>query len=246
MARRPSAAQRPAPRKAAPPLEPPPRKPPPPPKPAEVEIFEEVEQGSEEWINLRLGVPTASNFSLIMADAKDGEASKTRARYMHMLAGEILTGRPAEGKIITAAMQRGKDMEPEARQHYLDRHFVEMRHVGFIRRRLPSGRFAGCSPDALLGDRKALEIKTMAPDLMIERLEKGAGMPPEHKAQVQGTMWVGDLEECDLLLFYSGMPIAPKFTCIRDDHYIRELANAVEIFEFETRRLVEKIRSMGS
>lgn len=246
MARR--AAERPAPRKAAPPLERPVRKEPPAPVvvPNAVEIFDEVEQGSEEWINLRLGVPTASNFALIMADGQDGEASKTRARYMRMLAGEILTGRPAEGKIITAAMQRGRDMEPEARQHYLDRHFVDLRQVGFIRRRLPSGRFAGCSPDAMIGDRKALEIKTLAPDLMIERLEKGAGMPPEHKAQVQGTMWVGDLEEVDLLLFYSGFPVAPKFTCWRDDHYIRELANAVEIFEFETRRLVEKIRRMGS
>lgn len=245
MARR--AAERPAPRKAPPPLEPPPRKVKvaPAPPPAVVEIFEEVEQGSEEWFNLRLGVPTASCFSLIMADGRDGEASKARARYQRMLAGEILTGRAAEGKIITAAMQRGREMEPEARQHYLDRHFVDLRQVGFIRRRLPSGRYAGCSPDALIGTRKALEIKTMAPDLMIERLEKGAGMPPEHKAQVQGTMWVGDLEEVDLLLFYSGMPVAPKFTCQRDEHYIRELANAVEIFEFETRRLVEKIRRMG-
>lgn len=244
MARR--AAERPAPRKAAPPLERPARKAPPPPPPAVVEVFEEVEQGSEEWVNLRLGVPTASNFALVMADAKDGEASKTRARYMRMLAGEILTGRPAEGKIITAAMQRGRDMEPEARQHYLDRHFVDLRQVGFIRRRLPSGRYAGCSPDALIGDRKALEIKTMAPDLMIERLEKGAGMPPEHKAQCQGTLWIGDFQEVDLLLFYSGFPVAPKFTVMRDETYIRELANAVEIFEFETRRLVEKIRRMGS
>lgn len=244
MARR--AAERPAPRKAAPPLERPARKAPPPPPPAEVEIFEEVEQGSEEWINLRLGVPTASNFALIMADAKDGEASKTRTRYMRMLAGEILTGRPAEGKIITAAMQRGRDMEPEARQHYLDRHFVDLRQVGFIRRRLPSGRFAGCSPDALIGDRKALEIKTMEPSLLIERLEKGAGMPPEHKAQVQGTLWVADLEEVDLLLFYSGFPVAPKYTCQRDENYIRQLANAVEVFEYETRKLVEKIRRMGA
>ena len=214
-------------------------------KAAIIEIFENVEQGSEEWLMLRLGVPTASNFSIMMASGTDGEASKTRAKLMRVMAGEILTGRPGEGKIVTAAMQRGKDMEQEARQHYIDTHFAEVRQVGFMRRKLPSGRYVGCSPDALIGDRKALEIKTMAPDLMIERLEKGAGMPTEHRAQVHGTMWVGDLSEVDLLLFYSGMPVAPKFTVKRDNTFIAEISRAVEIFEFETRQLVDKIRRMA-
>ena len=215
-----------------------------PPQPA-VEIFEDIEQGSDEWFQLRLGIPTASNFATMMASGKDGGESKTRRDLMYRLAGEILTGKPSEGAFKSAAMQRGNDMEAEARQHYIDTHFADVRQVGFIRRKLPSGRYAGCSPDALIGDKKALELKTMAPHLMIERLVNGAGMPPEHRAQIQGTMWVGDLEEVDLLLFYSGMPVAPKFTVRRDDTYIKQISNAVEIFEYETRMLVEKIRKMA-
>lgn len=210
-----------------------------------VEIIEDVEQQSPEWLQLRLGIPTASNFSIIMADGRDGEASKTRAKYMRQLAGEIMTGRPAEGKIKTAAMQRGNDMEPEARDYYARTAFTEVRRVDFIRRRLPSGRYAGASPDGLIGPRKALEIKTMAPDALIERLEKGAGMPPEHRAQVHGTMWLGDLEEVDLLLFYSGMPVNPRFTVVRDEAFIKEISNAVEIFDHETNKLVQKIKAMG-
>jgi YqaJ-like viral recombinase domain len=206
-----------------------------------IEIFDDIEQGSDEWFQIRLGVPTASNFGIMM---RDGDA-KTRAKLMRVMAGEILTGRAGEGKIVTAAMQRGKDMEEEARQHYLDTHFAELRRVGFIRRKLPSGRYVGCSPDALIGTKKALEIKTMAPDLMIERLERGAGLPPEHRPQVQGTMWVADLASVDLMLFYSGMPFAPKFTVFRDETYIAEIARAVEVFDYETRMLVEKIRKMG-
>jgi len=228
-------------------VSPPPPKPAPAPvAPAEVEQFWDIEQGSDEWFAIRLGVPTASNFRVMMATGRDDEESKTRARLMRVLAGEILTGAPAEGKIITAAMERGKDMEDEARAYYERRRFVDVRRIGFIRRRLPSGRWVGCSPDGMIGDRKALEIKTMAPDLMIERLERGAGMPPEHRAQVQGTMWVADLEEVDLQLFYRGMPVNPVFTLRRDETYIREIARAVEIFEFETRQLVEKIRRMGA
>jgi hypothetical protein len=211
-----------------------------------VEIFEDVEQGSVEWFSLRLGIPTASNFGVIMAQGKDGEASIGRARLMRVLAGEILTGRPGEGKIITAAMQRGKDMEPEAFDQYTRRHFEEIRRIGFMRRKLPNGRYVGASPDGLIGTRKALEIKTMAPDLMIERLERGAaGMPPEHRPQVHGTMWVGDLAEVDLILFYSGMPITPKYTIRRDDTYIAQIARAVEVFDFEIHKLVEKIRRMA-
>lgn len=181
-----------------------------------------------------------------MAQGIDGEASKTRTRYMRVLAGEILTGRPGEGKLVTAAMQRGKDMEPEARDHYLKTRFDDLEEVGFIRRKLPSGRYVGASPDGLLKKRrKALEIKTMQPDLMIERLERGAGAPTEHRPQVHGTMAVGDLDEVDLLIFYSGMPVAPLFTFQRDPTYIREIQRAVEVFDFELHQLVEKIRRMG-
>lgn len=210
-----------------------------------IEIIEDIEQNSPEWFEIRRGIPTASNFSIIMASGRDGDESKTRAQYMRMLAGEILTGRPAEGKIMTAAMQRGKDMEPEAREHYLATRFVDIRQVGFMRRKLPSGRYFGASPDGLIGARKALEIKTMRPDLIIERLERGAGGMTEHRPQVQGTMLVGDLEEVDLMIFFSGMPVAPTATIYRDNTYCNEIRRAVEVFDFELNQLVEKIRRMS-
>ena len=42
-------------------------------------------------------------------------------------------------------------------------------------------------------------------------LVKGSAMPPEHRWQVHGTMFVGDLDKVVLSLFYRGMPVAPKF-----------------------------------
>lgn len=212
-----------------------------------VEVFPEIEQGSPEWFELRLGIPTASNFAMVTRDAD----SKTRRGYMHKLAGEILTGQPAEGKIKTAAMQRGHDMEPEARDHYAKTNIVKIDRVGFIRRLLPSGRYAGSSPDGLMEPRKGtwrkgLEIKTMAPDIMIGLLERGAALPPEHRWQVYGTMWVADLEEVDLMLYYRNMPVAPKFTVARNEAAIKEISDAVEVFDHELNNLVKKIRAMGS
>lgn len=206
------------------------------------EVFPDIEQGSPEWVQLRLGIPTASNFAMIM---RDGDA-KTRTEYMRKLAGEVMTGRPAEGKIVTAAMDRGNQMEPEARDHYSRKNFVTLERVGFIRRKLPSGRYVGCSPDGLIGRRsKGLEIKTMAPHLMIQRLESGAGMPPDHRWQVYGTMWIASLDEVDLMLFYSGMPVAPQFTVKRDEKVIKEISDSAEVFDHELHKLVKKIRGMG-
>lgn len=209
-----------------------------------IEIFDEVEQGSEEWNALRLGVPTASNFRIMMASGVGGDESKQREELKRKLAGEILTGRVAEGKIQTAAMLRGNEMEPAARAYYARTNLVNLRRVGFIRRRIPSGAWVGCSPDALISETKALEIKTMAPHLLIERLERGSSAPSEHRAQIHGTMWIADLKAVDLLLYYEGMPVNPRFTIYRDETYIREIARAVEIFEYEVRMLVEKIKRM--
>jgi hypothetical protein len=212
----------------------------------EIEVFADVEQGSPEWWALRLGIPTASRFAAVCATGKDGTVagSLTRSKLMRVLAGEILTGEPSE-QFTTAAMDRGNAMEAEARDYYARTHFAELTRVGFIRRRLPSGRFVGCSPDSLVGKGKALEIKTARPDIIIEIGDKGTGFPPEHRAQVQGTMWVADLDVVDLMIYYRGMPYAPMFTVLRDDVYIRELSDSVEIFDWELHKLVERERAKG-
>ncbi len=203
-----------------------------------VEVFDEIEQGTEEWFTLRLGMPTASNFATIMAEGRDGGASKTRAKLLRQLAGEIITGEPAEN-FSNRSMDRGKAMEPEAREHYAFERSIEPRRVGFVRRALRSG-FVGCSPDSLIGDDGVLEIKTTMPDLLIELMETGR-FPSEHRAQCQGSLWVTGRKWCDLRIYYSKMP-ALSFRIERDDGYIRQIAEAVEVFAWELRKLVERIK----
>lgn len=209
-----------------------------------VEVFDEIEQGTEEWFALRLGLPTASNFATIMAEGKDGGASKTRAKLLYQLAGEIVTGEPAEN-YSNAFMERGKQMEAEAREDY-DRRFafpkaVELRRVGFVRRTVAPGRFIGCSPDSLVGEDGVLEIKTMAPHLLIPLRESGR-FPTEHIAQCQGSLWVTGRAWCDLVVFYRGMkPL--RYNVLRDEAYIRRIDEAVQVFSWELRKIVERERA---
>ena len=210
-----------------------------------VEFFD-VPQRSDDWFELRRGIPTASKFAVIMADGKNGEASVTREKYMKRLAGEIVSGQVAED-FRAEAMERGTRMEPEARDWYARRYLIDLTPVGFVRRtvRVPLGEdfVIGCSPDSQVGKRKGLEIKTMAPHLLGDVVVRGAaGFPTGFRAQIQGTMWACDWDEVDLLLYYTGWPKPPVFPVERDDSYIAKLKEQVELFDYELKMLVERWR----
>lgn len=179
-----------------------------------------------------------------MAVGNDGGDSLTRAQYLHRLAGEIITDRPAEETFKSRAMERGKEMEPEAIADYERRKKVEVQRVG-LGINFGGLRRCGASPDALVGFDGGLETKTMRPDLMIPLLIRGAQMRPEHRAQVQGNIHVFERDWWDFKIFY---PKMPDFTVrvLRDDGYIKELDNAIQTFNYELKKLVEKLRSMGA
>src|SRR6185503_15969852 len=99
---------------------------------AMLEIFDAIEQGTPEWFQARLGIPTASEFDTVLATGRGGGESKTRRTYLYKLAGEILTGEPMYS-FQNDHMQRGKEMESEARDMYVFLSDHELRQVGFIR-----------------------------------------------------------------------------------------------------------------
>lgn len=214
-----------------------------------VEYFEKVEQRSPEWYALRIGIPTASVFATVMASGVDSGDSITRQKLLYQMAGEKLTGKPAD-RFINADMQRGIDMEPAARAFYKRTRFADIEEIGFIRRTIhnPFGEplIVGCSPDALIGKRKLLQIKTMKPELLIPLSLKGAnGFPAEHRAQCQGELFVSDRDETDLMFFFEGMPVAPTYTIERDDLYIKRIKDACEVFAYDLRKLVERLKEMA-
>lgn len=195
------------------------------------------EQGSPEWFAARLGIPTASEYATILARGKDGGASIGRRTYMLKLAGEIITGRPMEA-YSNAHMERGKEMEAEARDFYSYASNAELTRVGFIHNGI-----TGCSPDALVGANGMLEIKTALPHILIPHLLKGE-FPAEHQAQCQGNLMVAERAWIDLMIYWPQMPLF-QLRAQRDDSYIARLADAVERFNAELHALVEQVRRCG-
>lgn len=198
--------------------------------------FFNVEQGGETWHKLRLGLPTASNFSKLMVQ-NDTKAGRTT--YLHRLAGERITGVPATS-FINEAMERGKTMEPEIRRQYSFLRDCEPQLIGFIR----NGK-VGCSPDCLVGDDGMMEAKSAEPHILVPMLLKQKAdpkyFPSEHLAQCQGNLMVAECEWIDLIVWaHPKMKMIAR--CERDENYIARLRDAVDLFDLDLRRLVEKLK----
>lgn len=198
-----------------------------------MEVFTGLEQGSPEWFACRAGLPTASKFATVMAKGE----GKTRSEYMRRLAGEILTGQPQE-QFSNVHTDRGNAMEDEARETYAFINDAEIVRVGFIR----NGN-RGASPDSLVGADGGLEIKTALPHIQIDRLERNR-LPPEHKAQVQGNLWIAEREWWDFVSYWPGLPVL-TVRVPRDEEYIANLASEIDRFNDELAALVERIRNYG-
>ena len=196
------------------------------------------EQGTPEWHQARVGIPTASEFQTLLMKGKKGGESLTRKTYMRKLAGEIITGEPM-WSFNNEHMERGKAWEAEARDIYAFLHDAEPQQVGFIR----NGR-NGASPDSLIGANGGLEIKTRLAHLQIELLEDGE-VPAEHIAQIQGCMWIAEREWWDFVSYSPRLPLFVR-RVERDDAFISQISQAVDQFNSELDELVERIRKQDS
>ena len=105
------------------------------------------EQGSQEWLESRLGRPTASNFSKLLTPT--GKPSSSADAYINELIAQKITGELPEF-YINDAMARGNELEPAAKTLYELTNDVEVVEVGLC---LHDTLECGASPDGLVGDR---------------------------------------------------------------------------------------------
>jgi hypothetical protein len=210
-----------------------------------VEVFS-CEQRSDEWFRLHMGIPTGSEFHKVMAKKgpRGGESGKEyvmRAKYMRILAGEIITGEPRENEWGgNRHTERGKEREDEARCLYALDHDVEPVQVGFVR----NGN-CGCSPDSFVGT-GGLELKDVIAEKQIERLKDGT-LPSEHKWQVIGGLLVCEqLEFFDFMSHCRGLP--PFYVRTWRDKVTAELAElraGIDRFCEERDFLVKWVKAMA-
>lgn len=156
----------------------------------------DVPQNTDEWMNLRLGKATASNFGCFMANygRAFGEPAK---RYALQIALERLTGKKAEHSFTNEHMERGHEQEPVARMLYAEEHFCEVSNGGFF----DCGEY-GDSPDGLVSEVGMTEIKSVIASTHWDNMQRGS-FDPAYKWQLVGHLdcapkrqWVDFISYC--------------------------------------------------
>lgn len=195
----------------------------------------DFEQGSDEWFAARLGIPTASNFSSLITST--GKKSTQMEGYLNTLVAETLMGKPAEF-YTNDAMQRGTELEPEARAWYEFQTDVDIEEVGFVLR--DDGQ-VGASPDGLMPG-SGLEIKCPQAKTHVSYLRKMA-IPSAYIAQVQGCIWLCEREAWDFLSYHPDMP--PMLVTVqRDSRFIATLESLVNEINEKKAEILFKLEKM--
>ena len=164
-------------------------------------IVHDCAQGSAEWWDLRIGIPTPSRFARILTASKLAYSKGARPFVAELLAEQMLN-RPldyTEGDTLWTS--RGSELEDEARKWYAFHRDVTVTEVGFC---TTDDGTVGCSPDGLVGADGGLEIKCRsAKKHMVTIL----GIEPiADPLQVQGNLWVTGRDWWDIVAYNPELP----------------------------------------
>lgn len=193
------------------------------------------EQRTEDWYNIRKGKMTASNAETIIANGKGLET------YIYNLMAEYYSSAEKEN-YINADMQRGIDLEPEARLEFEFYTDLDVQEVGFIE----YNDFIGVSPDGLIGDDGLIEIKCPN-DSIYFKLLLSNNIKPEYIAQMQMQMYVTNRQYC---YFVSYNPNFEKSLYIkkinRDEEMIDKLKKGLERGTQLIKEIKKNFRKVGT
>lgn len=112
-------------------------------------IVSDIEQGSDEWLQLRWGKITGTTFKQLF--------TSTWLGLLDQVVAERNSDFELTDSVVSDAMQRGNELEPIARNLYEVETFQQVQQSGFcLSSKFP---FLGLSPDGWVGYNGAIEIK---------------------------------------------------------------------------------------
>lgn len=192
----------------------------------------EMQQGSEEWFDIKTGKFSGSRFDKIMS----AKTTKGYQDELYRVAYERITGERIEG-YINEAMRYGTETEPKAREWYENETGILVREVGFIE----VNDFVGISPDGLVGDDGGVEFKCPQYNTQIDYLLKNK-LPSAYKWQVYGFLWATGRTWIDFVSFYDSDKIDNfKIRVNRDEKVIKELESKLEIAVEKVKEIINKL-----
>ncbi|NBW53423.1 MAG: exonuclease [Betaproteobacteria bacterium] len=209
-------------------------------------IIKGIEQGSLEWMALRIGKIGGSRVSDVLTEGRNGAESLIKRKYKNELIRERLTGKKLD-TYKTPAMQRGIDLEPMARAWYEVKYNTFVDQVAIVLHPTIDG--AQCSPDGIVEATNSLiEIKIPNPENHLDNILTGGKQLEQYYDQVQWQLaCMPEKEFCDLISFDPDMPDHLQGfvkRIYRDDEYINNMQNAVIAFLSEIETIVNNLKEI--
>ena len=197
-------------------------------------------QGTQEWLDHRKGLITASDFAKVVNSKGFLSNSKSMINLIYNVAsGYFLES--AIPSLSSSDMNRGNELEPFAREAYEQTTLQEVKEIGMFK--------FGClgySPDGLINDDGLIEIKCPKHNTHSKYLYSQS-LPLEYKAQVLGGLAITDRKYCDFISYHPDFPDNLKMMIIRverDEEYIHNLLTSLEEFNQKVLNVVKKLKDI--
>lgn len=174
-------------------------------------------EANPDWLALRAGKFSGSDFVIMLGNGE------TKRKMILEKATEHILGKPCNKDHYTNSdMLRGIELEPIARQLYIQETFNEVEEVGFIEK----DEYCGCSPDGLVGDNGLIEIKCPKDTVFVEQKISGK-IKQEYYVQIQYNLFISDRKWCDYVAYNENFPLLIR-RYYRDEEVIKKIKEALE------------------
>lgn len=210
-----------------------------------MKIYDELPQHLEDgtanpdWLSLRVGKFTGSDFHQYIGLAKKDELSDTAESNLYKKVLESL-GYSFES-YRSSAMEDGNENEPLARADYIAETFNDVHEVGFVDWEQMR---AGCSPDGVIYGtdghiEKILEIK--CPEIKnYLKMAKGK-IPPVYMTQMQYNMLITGAKSCDFVVWHPDMRLSIQ-EIKADANYQKDIITVLEKLNARYDAILEEIK----
>ena len=168
-----------------------------------ITYYHDMIQGSEEWVDARCGVLTASEMKNVLTPTLKTAANDKTRQLTWELAAQRISGY-TEPQYIGDDMLRGYADEILAREKYAETR-AEVQEVGFITSDA-LGFVMGYSPDGLVGDDGLIECKSRRQKYQVQTICEGA-VPDEYVLQLQTGLMITGRKWIDFISYSGGLPM---------------------------------------
>jgi hypothetical protein len=200
-----------------------------------LQIFDQLEQGTPAWYDVRRGIVTASTVGQLITPKTVKVAANDNSRALvAQLVAERITGY-TEPTYASLDMEQGHMNEPIARDLYSET-FAPVTQVGFMTNTF-NGYTIGYSPDGLVGTDGLIEVKSRRQKKHLQTILADE-VPLENVAQCQAGLLISGRSWLDFISYCGGMPLYVK-RVHPDPTWQKAIVDALTQFEQQAGQMID-------